>query len=56
MGALEEGMEIRQRVVENGFPSNVMVLNVLIGMYTTCGRIHKAQELFNKMHDAYTIS
>jgi len=25
-------------------------------MYAKCGRIHKAQELFNKMHDANTIS
>jgi len=43
MGALEEGMEIHQRVFENDFASNFMVVEVLIGMYAKCGRIHKAQ-------------
>jgi len=42
MGALEEGMDIHQRVVENGFSSNIVVMNALIEMYTKCGRIYKA--------------
>jgi len=41
MGALEEGMDISQRVVENGFVMNVMVLNALIGMYVKYRRINK---------------
>lgn len=49
MGALEEVMDIHQRVVENYFVSNVVVVKSLIGMYATCGIIQKAWELFNKM-------
>ena len=40
MRALEEGMEIHQRVVENGFPLNVVAMNALIGMHAKYGRIH----------------
>ena len=29
-----------------------MVVTTLIDMYAKCGIIHKAQELFEKMHDA----
>ena len=56
MGALEEGMDIYQRVGENGFPLTLMVVNSLIGMHAKCERIHQVWELFNKMHDAYTVS
>lgn len=56
MGALEGGMEIHQRVVENGFVSNVVIVKALIGMYWKYERIHKDQELFNKMHDANMTS
>jgi len=35
-------MDIHQRVVENGFTMNVMVVNAMIGMYAKYGRIHKA--------------
>jgi len=42
MGDLEEGMDIHQRVFENGFPYNVVVVNSLIGIYTKYERIHKA--------------
>jgi len=31
--ALEKVMNIRKRVVKNGFALNVMVMNYLIGMY-----------------------
>ena len=44
-------MKIHQRVVENGFSSNFMVVNALIDMYAKSGTIHKAQELLDKMHD-----
>ena len=56
MGALEEGMDIHQSVVENGFALNVVVVSALIAMYAKCGRIEKARELFDKMHGVNTIS
>lgn len=55
MGSLEEVMNIHQRVVEKGFSMNIMVMNILIDMYAWYGRIHKIQELFDKMHDSNTI-
>lgn len=39
MGALEEGMDIHQRVVENGFSWNVVVWSTLLTMYAESGRI-----------------
>jgi len=42
MGALEEGMNICQRVVENSFTLNIVVLTALIDMYAKCEIIHKA--------------
>lgn len=55
MGALQEDMDTHQRVVENGFTLNVMVLNTLIYMYEKYGSIEKASELFDKMHDVDII-
>jgi len=49
-------MNIHKIVVENGFAFNVMVVKSLIGMYAKCGRIHKAKELFNKIHDTKIAS
>jgi len=40
-GSSSKGMDIHQRVVENGFSSNVTILNALIDMYAKCGTIHK---------------
>jgi len=41
MGDLEESMEINQRLVENDFSLNFMVVNALIDIYAKYGRIHK---------------
>jgi len=41
MGTLEEGMDIHQRVVENGFTLNDVVINGLIGMYEKCGNLEE---------------
>jgi len=35
---------------------NILVLNSLIDMYIKCERVHKVQELFDKMHDANIVS
>ncbi|KAH9323326.1 hypothetical protein KI387_017965 [Taxus chinensis] len=56
MGALEQGMDIHQRIIDSGFLSDVVVSNALIDMYAKCGSIHKAHELFDKMiqRDAFS--
>ncbi|XP_057815488.2 pentatricopeptide repeat-containing protein At2g13600-like [Cryptomeria japonica] len=55
IGALEQGMEIHQKIIENGFLSDV-VLNSLIDMYAKCGSMPRAHVLFDKMLDADVIS
>ncbi|XP_057862802.2 pentatricopeptide repeat-containing protein At2g13600 [Cryptomeria japonica] len=49
MGALEQGRNIHQIIIENGFLSDGAVANALIDMYAKCGIIHQAYELFDNM-------
>ncbi|XP_057818471.2 pentatricopeptide repeat-containing protein At2g13600-like [Cryptomeria japonica] len=56
MGALEQGMDIHQRIIESGFLSDIVVMNALIDMYAKCGSIHKACELFDKMPQRNVVS
>ncbi|XP_057854814.2 pentatricopeptide repeat-containing protein At1g11290, chloroplastic-like [Cryptomeria japonica] len=49
MGALEQGMDIHQIIMEGGFFSDIIVRNALVDMYTKCGRIDKGRKLFDKM-------
>ncbi|KAH9310480.1 hypothetical protein KI387_025515, partial [Taxus chinensis] len=54
--ASEQGMEIHRRIMESGFLLDVRVANALIDMYTKCGSISKARELFDKMPQRDAIS
>ncbi|XP_059067389.1 pentatricopeptide repeat-containing protein At2g39620 [Cryptomeria japonica] len=56
MGALEQGMDIHQSIMEGGFLSDIMIGNALVDMYAKCGRINKAYELFNKMPQRNVVS
>ncbi|XP_057832150.2 pentatricopeptide repeat-containing protein At3g12770-like [Cryptomeria japonica] len=56
MGALEQGMDIHQSTMEEGFLSDIMVGNALLDMYAKCGSIDKARELFDKMSQRDVIS
>jgi pentatricopeptide repeat protein len=40
--ALEQGMEIHEKVIRNGFLADGCVMNSLIDMYAKCGSIQKA--------------
>ncbi|KAH9323955.1 hypothetical protein KI387_018594, partial [Taxus chinensis] len=55
MGALDQGMQLHQRIIEGGFLSDV-VLNALIDMYAKCGSIQKAHKLFDKLHHPNVVS
>ncbi|XP_057815481.1 pentatricopeptide repeat-containing protein At4g30700 [Cryptomeria japonica] len=55
LGALAQGMEIHQRVIESGFVSDVVV-TALMDMYAKCGIIQKAVKLFKKMHHPGVVS
>ncbi|XP_057873036.2 pentatricopeptide repeat-containing protein At3g24000, mitochondrial-like [Cryptomeria japonica] len=56
MGALEQGMDIHQNIVEGGFLSYIVVGNALVDMYSKCGSIDKARELFDRMPQKDVIS
>ncbi|XP_057834761.2 pentatricopeptide repeat-containing protein At2g39620-like [Cryptomeria japonica] len=56
MGALEQGMDIHESVLEGGFSSDVTVTTALVDMYAKCGSINKARELFDKMPQREVIS
>ncbi|XP_059069535.1 pentatricopeptide repeat-containing protein At1g11290, chloroplastic-like [Cryptomeria japonica] len=56
MGALQQGMDIHQNIIEGGFFSDITVGNALVDMYAKCGSIHKARELFDRMPQREVIS
>ncbi|GLJ44760.1 hypothetical protein SUGI_0941230 [Cryptomeria japonica] len=55
-GAVEQGMEIHQRITKSGFLSEVVIANALVNMYAKCGIISKARRLFDKMRNANLVS
>ncbi|XP_059069475.1 pentatricopeptide repeat-containing protein At3g24000, mitochondrial-like [Cryptomeria japonica] len=56
MGALEQGMNIHQSIMEGGFLSDIIVGNALVDMYGKCGNMDKARELFDKMSQKNVVS
>ncbi|XP_057815415.2 pentatricopeptide repeat-containing protein At3g26782, mitochondrial [Cryptomeria japonica] len=56
VGALEQGMDVHQSIIESGLLSDVLVVNALIDMYAKCGDICKARELFDKMPQRDVVS
>ena len=46
--ALQQGMEIREKMIRSGFQYDVIVVNSLIDMYEKCGNIQMSYELFDK--------
>eukprot|EP01018_Ginkgo_biloba_P026797 Gb_37510 [translate_table: standard] len=56
LAALEQGMEIHDEIIRNGFQSDVFLESALVDMYAKCGNIEKARELFENMDQRNTIS
>ncbi|XP_057837431.2 pentatricopeptide repeat-containing protein At2g03880, mitochondrial-like [Cryptomeria japonica] len=56
VGALEQGMDIHQNIMEGGFSSDVIVTTALVDMYAKCGNIDKAHELFDRMPQRNVVS
>ncbi|XP_057837814.1 pentatricopeptide repeat-containing protein At3g24000, mitochondrial-like [Cryptomeria japonica] len=56
MGALEQGMDIHQSIMEGDFLSDITTGNALVDMYAKCGIIDKACELFDRMPQRDVIS
>ncbi|XP_057873031.2 pentatricopeptide repeat-containing protein At3g24000, mitochondrial-like [Cryptomeria japonica] len=56
MGALKQGMDIHQNIMEGGYLSEIMVGNALVDMYAKCGSLDKARDLFDKMPQKNVVS
>ncbi|XP_057825480.1 pentatricopeptide repeat-containing protein At1g08070, chloroplastic [Cryptomeria japonica] len=55
MGALEQGIEVHEKLIENGYMSDV-VLNALLDMYAKCGSLQKARKVFDKLPQQNVVS
>ncbi|XP_057841741.2 pentatricopeptide repeat-containing protein At3g24000, mitochondrial-like [Cryptomeria japonica] len=56
MGALEQGVDIHQSILEGGFLSDIVVGNAMVDMYGKCGSIEKARESFDRMPQRNVVS
>ncbi|XP_057863749.2 pentatricopeptide repeat-containing protein At1g08070, chloroplastic [Cryptomeria japonica] len=56
LGALQQGMQIHDQIVESGFQSDVFLVSALIDMYGKCGSLEKARKLFDKMRPQDVVS
>eukprot|EP01018_Ginkgo_biloba_P000320 Gb_38246 [translate_table: standard] len=55
MAALEQGMEIHEEIIRSGFQSDVFMVNALVDVYSKCGSIEKARDLFDTLHQRDVI-
>ncbi|TXG71229.1 hypothetical protein EZV62_006164 [Acer yangbiense] len=56
IGAIGKGEQIHGRILKTGFASNYCVCNALISMYSRCGNIEAAFQVFKEMGDRNLIS
>jgi pentatricopeptide repeat protein len=56
IGAIGKGEQIHASVLKSGFESNQCISNALISMYSRCGNIESALNVFNDMGDRNVIS
>jgi pentatricopeptide repeat protein len=49
LGALDDGRLVHEQLIQSGCESDVFVGNSLIDMYSKCGSIEDACQVFNKM-------
>lgn len=56
IGAIGNGEQIHARVLKSGFKSHLHISNALIAMYSRCGDIEAAFQVFNEMEDHNVIS
>ncbi|XP_038976201.1 pentatricopeptide repeat-containing protein At1g04840-like [Phoenix dactylifera] len=51
MGALESGIRIHEYVLKNGFRANGVIGTALVDMYSKCGKIDHASQVFEHMEE-----
>lgn len=56
IGAIGKGEQIHARIIKSGYESKLCVYNALISMYSRCGNIEAAFQVFQEMEDRNVIS
>ncbi|KAL6311380.1 hypothetical protein AAG906_022971 [Vitis piasezkii] len=56
IGAMGKGEQIHGPLLKGGYKSNQCICNALISMYSRCGNIEAAFQVFNEMEDRNVIS
>ncbi|KAI3963551.1 hypothetical protein MKW92_026745 [Papaver armeniacum] len=56
LGALNLGTWVQEYIIGNGFDVNVILGTSLINMYSRCGNVGKAREIFNRMRELNVIT
>ncbi|XP_057867701.2 pentatricopeptide repeat-containing protein At3g24000, mitochondrial [Cryptomeria japonica] len=55
-GALQEGKQIHAHIIKKGFELHTFVLNLLVTMYSKCGSLDDARNMFDKMPERDKIA
>eukprot|EP01018_Ginkgo_biloba_P019081 Gb_13190 [translate_table: standard] len=56
LAALDQGMEIHHEINTSGFQSDIFLGNALLDMYTKCGSLENARNVFDKMPQRDALS
>eukprot|EP01018_Ginkgo_biloba_P012682 Gb_36222 [translate_table: standard] len=56
LACLEQGKQVHDHIIKNGFESGILLGNALITMYSGCGSIDDAISVFNKMSERDVVS
>jgi pentatricopeptide repeat protein len=56
LGFLDQGMEIHEEIIKDGFQSDVVVSTALVDMYAKCGSLEDARKVFGKMPERDLVS
>eukprot|EP01018_Ginkgo_biloba_P011209 Gb_02060 [translate_table: standard] len=56
LASLEQGKEIHENAIRNGFQSDIFVANALVDMYAKCGSTANARNIFDKMPQRDVVS
>jgi pentatricopeptide repeat protein len=53
---IEQGKEVHEEIVRNGFQSDLFVGSALVNMYVKCGIVEYARDVFDKMSERDVVS
>eukprot|EP01018_Ginkgo_biloba_P009822 Gb_15507 [translate_table: standard] len=56
IAALEQGKEVHEDIIRNGFQYDIFARNALVDMYAKCGSIENAEQVFYKMPERNVVS